>query len=481
MAAIQHQASEVQNAFAYVQSLDQLGTSQHTREYHFSHGIARARRLLAMLGGAPRATTTCALVAGSKGKGSTAAMLSTILAAAGQRVGAFTGPHLHSPLERFAILSARAPRLKGDDRSISLNLMPEATFAALAERVRGAVDAWDRPDLGPPTRFEAYTAMAYRWFEEEAVDVAVMEIGIGGRLDAVNLAEPILSVITNISLEHTEILGSTLPQIAREKAGIMRAGRPAISSEQVPEVRRALCAEAERIGATLTFADDVCRVEQLSIQLAPSAPVSGQWIRFCRRGPPVVDADADGPMLLALHGHYQMQNAATARVAAEELGQLGFALPPGAIRAGLRQVSWPGRFEVLGWDPLVIADGAHTPHSVRQLCASLECYFGGRRIHFIVGILRDKDARGMLAAIDGAAASAVLCDMPIRRAMPAERLSALWNELAPSRAIPTTAASLSEAVAAARGRARGDDVICITGSLHLVAEAEALLNARGPA
>jgi dihydrofolate synthase/folylpolyglutamate synthase len=479
---IERRASKIEDAFSYVQSLDHVDTPRHTREYHFHHGIARARHLLDWLGGAPSTARSCVLVAGSKGKGSTAAMLSSILAAAGHRVGAFTGPHLHSPLERFAILGAGISGLgDGRWRCVPVPMTPP-TFVTLSERVRQAVEAWDRPDLGIPTRFEAFTAMAFRWFEEQAVDIAVMEIGIGGRRDAVNLANPILSVITNISLEHTEILGDTLPQIAREKAGIMRPGRPVVSSEQEPEVRQALRDEADTIGARLAFADDDCQVEQVGIQLAPAGRAGGQWIRF-HRNHCAADAaddqsrsDVSAPMLLSLHGNYQLQNVVTASLAASELTALGYAIDANAIRDGLRYVRWPGRFEVLGWDPMVIADGAHTPHSMRQLCESLDRYFHLRPIHFIVGILRDKDARGMLEAISLAASSVRLCDMPVRRATPADHLLELWNALSSPRVKPATAAGLAEAVSAARAQARSGDVICITGSLHLVAEAEELLN-----
>jgi dihydrofolate synthase/folylpolyglutamate synthase len=184
------------------------------------------------------------------------------------------------------------------------------------------------------------------------------------------------------------------------------------------------------------------------------------------------------PLLLALHGNYQLQNAATVCAAVASLRGLGYHhLDPAAIRDGLRQVWWPGRFEVLGSDPIIIADGAHTPHSMRQLCESLEHYFCGQRLHFVVGILRDKDARGMLEAIDAVAESVTLCDMPLRRATPADQLLGLWNQLPAPRVTPMLAASLPEALPKVRALAGDADVICITGSLHLVAEAEDVLNA----
>lgn len=343
--------------------------------------------------------------------------------------------------------------------------MSEATFIDLAERVRHIVALWDRPDLGMPTRFEAFTAMAYRWFEEQAVDIAVMEIGIGGRLDAVNLADPMLSVITNISLEHTEILGNTLPEIAREKAGIMRANRPVVIARQTDEALATLCAEARRVGARLVLAEDNWRCEFVRHEIQPQR--SGQWFI-------TPNVFGDEALFTPLLGAYQLQNAATALAACAALNQLGLPISPAAIRSGLASVQWRGRFELLAFDPLVIADGAHTPYSIQQLCASLHEYFPGRRIHFIIGILRDKDARSMLEALADLAASVTICDMPVRRATPSEQLLTLWNEMPSPRALhtPTAAASLDEALSCARAHVAPDDVICITGSLHLVAEAE---------
>jgi dihydrofolate synthase/folylpolyglutamate synthase len=451
----------LQSVFDYIQSLDRLDTPHHSRKYHFTQGIARARHLLQRLGGAPTATTRCVLVTGSKGKGSTAAMLSSILAAAGYRVGLFTGPHLHTPLERFSLYPHPSLPLQGESKGGSQ--MPEAAFIDLTERVRHIVETWDRPDLGTPTRFEAFTAMAYRWFEEQIVDVAVMEIGIGGRLDAVNLAEPMLSVITNISLEHTEILGKTLAEIAREKAGIMRAGRPVVIAHQTDEALATLCAEAQRVGARPVLAEDGWRCAFVRHEIRPER--SGQWFTASK-------VFGDEALFTPLLGAYQLQNAATTLVACDVLNQLGLSIPPTAMRSGLASVQWRGRFELLAFDPLVIADGAHTPYSIQKLCASLCNYFPDRRIHFIIGILRDKDARSMLEAVASLATSVTLCDMPARRATPAEQLLSLWNDMSSPHVMPTIAASLDEALARVRAHARAEDVICITGSLHLVAEAQ---------
>ncbi len=459
----------LKSAIDFIQSLDQLDTPQHSSEYHFTQGIARARYLLERLGGAPHATTQCVLVAGSKGKGSTTAMLASILASVGQRVGAFTGPHLHTPLERYSLshLSADAQE---EGAGVRASLMPPRVFVDFVRRIRDIVEAWDRDDLGPPTRFEAFTAMAYRWFEEKAVDIAVMEIGIGGRLDAVNLAEPMLSVITNISLEHTQILGDTLGQIAREKAGIMRAGKPVVIAQQANEAMDALCAEVVRVGALPVLAESEWHCEFVRHEIEPHR--SGQWFVSPER-------HGDTSFFLPLLGAYQLQNAASVLAACDMLNRAGtgVVVDGRAVRAGFAATQWRGRFDLLGFDPIVIADGAHTPYSMEQLCASLRDYFYGQRIHFIVGILRDKDSRGMLEAISDTAASITLCDMAARRATPADQLLATWNELPQSRITikPVLATRLHEALPQVLAHAQPDDVICITGSLHLVAEAEQIV------
>jgi dihydrofolate synthase/folylpolyglutamate synthase len=439
------------SAIDFIQSLDRVDTPRHSLNYHFTQGIARARHLLARLGGAPHATTRCIIVTGSKGKGSTVAMLSSILSCAGHRTGVFTGPHLHTPVERFAI----------SHNGIS-ELMSEDTFIDFAARIAQIVQTWDAPALGLPTRFEAFTAMAYRWFEEQNVDIAVLEIGIGGRLDAVNLAEPMLSLVANISLEHTQMLGDTVGQIAREKAGIMRPRKPAIFAQQPDEALGVLCEEAARIGAIAIHAEDGWHCEPAGFVISPAQ--IGQW--FTCNG-----AQYFTPLL----GAYQLQNAAAALAAVDALRGLGIAIPASAVQAGFAQTHWQGRFELLGFAPVIVADGAHTPYSMAQLCASLQAYFPGRRIHFVIGTLRDKDSHGIVEALAGVATSLVFCDMDARRATPAAHLMELWHDL-PRQEVAKVrhegmVSRLADALLLAQQWAGAGDVICITGSLHLVAEA----------
>ncbi|MDW8350350.1 MAG: Mur ligase family protein [Anaerolineae bacterium] len=466
------------SAVAYIQALDRVDTPQHTYTYAFQHGIARARHLLARLGDAPKATRQCVLVAGSKGKGSTATMLSAMLSAAGYRVGLFTGPHLYSPLERF-ILSHHG-------RSAP---MPEAQFTRYAAQVAQIIETWDRPELGLPTRFEAFTAMAYHWFEAQAVDIAVMEIGIGGRHDAVNLAEPIVSVITNISLEHTQMLGRTLAEIAHAKAGVLRAQGSGVIAPQQDEAKRVILDEAHRLGSAdrLYFAETCCSVTRVGIRIGATAAESGQWLRVQMSAGsdivPVEMSDGHTPLFCPLLGRYQLENAATAITAAHALRVHGYQIGAADLRRGFADLRWPGRFEVLQGDPLIIADGAHTPYSMNQLCGSLQEYFPGRRIHFIIGALRDKDVRGIIQEAASVAASLTFTSMDTRRAVPADQLLAIWQALdsplgqpaahspkssCRASAIPDVGAAIHHAQACADR----DDVICIAGSLSLAALAK---------
>lgn len=450
-------------AAAFLESLDRVGTPQHSQAYHFDRGIARARHLLERLGGAPRATTRCVIVTGSKGKGSTVAMTAAMLAAAGHRVGAFTGPHLRTPTERFVVHG----RANGDPPSVSP--MSPAQFAANADAVRAVVSGWDRDDLGPPTRFEAYTAMAYRWFEEQAVDVALMEVGIGGRLDAVNLAQPMVSVFTNISLEHTRMLGNSVAEIAREKSGIMRRGGHAVFARQADEAARELERCGRAAGSSFEFAADRWRCATAGHAISPGR--SGQWVRV--EGDGWAGLSGDGaPLFVPLLGLFQLHNAEAALATVDALRRRGCAGTAQDVRAGLARAHWHGRFDVLGLAPVFIADGAHTPYSMEQLTLSLREYFPGRRIHFVLGVLRDKDANGIVAAALRAATSITFTRPAHRRATPPDQLLRLALATGAAQGVELHAAdTVPDAVRAALTAAGVEDVVCATGSLHVVAEA----------
>ena len=358
-----------------------------------------------------------ALVAGTKGKGSTCAMLASILGAAGVRCGLYTKPHLQAYRERIRV----------DGRAISA-----CDFGVAAERLRSLLGGLPAA-AGEPTTFEVTTAMALDVFYRARCDVAVVEVGLGGRLDATNATDPWLSVITPISYDHTDVLGRTLGAIAAEKAGILRPGRRALLAVQRPAAARVLSRACRQVGAV------------------------------CETVPPL-PPESDLP----LAGVHQRQNAALAVAAARGLIHASDA----AISRGLERVRWPGRFEVVPGQPPLVLDGAHNGASADALARTLREYAAGRRIGLVVGINRDKDARAvlrpLLALTDRVWATQTADN---RRALAAGELAQLCRRLgARAQAQPELAAALDRA----RGETR-DGVLCVTGSLMLVGQARDVL------
>ena len=392
--------------------------------------LGRTRALLD-IAGAPDRRLRVVLVAGTKGKGSTCAMLASILGAAGKRCGLYTKPHLQSYRERVRIDGAAIAPCAFDDA---------------VGRLRSDVATLMRahPEAGEPTTFEVTTALAVAEFARHGCEMAVVEVGLGGRLDATNALEPFVSVITSISYDHTAILGRTLGAIAGEKAGILRPGRPALLAQQRPAAMLALRRSCREVGA--------------DCQVVPAvAP----------------------PRELALAGLHQQQNAALAVAAARVMA----AVDDDAVDRGLARLRWPGRFEVLDGDPPVILDGAHNGASAEALAATLVAYAAGRPISLVVGINRDKDARAVLRPLLPIAQqvwATQATDNP--RALDAAQL----GHLALARRFAATVLvrvepDLESALDAARAMAARDGgVVCVTGSLLLVGQARATLGLAVP-
>jgi dihydrofolate synthase/folylpolyglutamate synthase len=361
-----------------------------------------------------------ALVAGTKGKGSTCAMLASILGAAGARCGLYTKPHLQAYRERIRI----------DGRAIS-----SREFCEAVERTRRLVRELPQA-AGEPTTFEVTTALALDFFARQRCEFAVVEVGLGGRLDATNATDPFLSVITSISYDHTAILGRTLDAIASEKAGILRPGRPALLAEQRPAALHALKRACRHVGA-------VCEVV-----------------------PPLARE-------LPLMGAHQRQNAALAVASARVLGEVDETI----ISRGLERLHWPGRFEVLNRNPTVVLDGAHNGASAVVLAETLRAYAAGRAIGLVVGINRDKDARAVLRpllAIADRVWATRAADNP--RALDAGELVRLCRRLGASvEAQPDPETALSRAVETLRG-----GIVCVTGSLMLVGQVRDRLGLPAP-
>ncbi len=332
--------------------------------------LVRTRRLLARLGHPERGLTTV-LVAGTKGKGSTAAMLAAMEAAAGRRVGLYTKPHLVDYRERVQVDGAP---------------IAEEELARLVADLRPAVEAGASDPEGVPTYFEASVALALLCFHRKGVELAVLEVGVGGRLDATNVCDPRLSVITPISYDHTDVLGRTLAAIAGEKAGIVRPGRPVVVAPQPQEAEDALREACAQAGAALVRVADRARWETRAMSAC------GQVVRL--RG-----ARDYGALRLPLVGRHQALNAAAALVAAEELAAAGFPLPPEAVRRGLEGLRWPARVEVVRERPVGVVDVAHNVAAMCALRDALLEVWPGRRLILVFGMVASHDHEGPSAVI----------------------------------------------------------------------------------
>ena len=316
----------------------------------------------------PHLATPTIHIAGTKGKGSTAAMCASVLTSQGYRTGLFSSPHLHTFRERI--------RLDG-------NPVTEEEFAALLEHVWPHMESvTDAEEYGEVTLFETLTAMAFCHFSDRA-DFQVLEVGLGGRLDTTNLSRPQVCAITSLSLDHTSILGNTIQQIAAEKAGIIKDGVPLVTAPQVPEAMDVITSVCRDMGAPLVkVGKDVKFTRRESGQKGQSFEVRGRLTNYELRTP--------------LIGDYQVENAAVAVAALEILQDKGFAISRQALEKGFRDISWPCRLEVLSQDPLIVCDGAHNPYSLAKLRETLSEYLQFRRVVPIVGVSQDKKMEGMI-------------------------------------------------------------------------------------
>jgi dihydrofolate synthase/folylpolyglutamate synthase len=418
--------------------------------------LDRMRALLARLG-SPHQRLRVVHVAGSKGKGSTAAMLAAILTRAGYRTGLFTSPHLVTHEERFQI----------DGRPA----LP-AELAQLLTEVREAVEQAPRPLAGgPPTFFEIATAVGFLHFVRRRADAAVLEVGLGGRLDSTNVCRPAVSVITSISHDHTALLGDRLASIAREKAGIIKPHRPVVSGATVPEacevieaVARGHRAPLTRLGADFHFRYHPGRVSQAELRLPRVEVVTAR-----RRWP---------AMEVNLLGEHQGANAAVAVATVEELRARGWTIPDGAVRAGLGEVDWPARLEVVARRPLTVLDCAHNVASAVALVDTLLASFPPGRRWLVFAASGDKDIPGMFRALAPHFAGAFLTRYTSPRAIAPEQLAASWADAGGTGAqvVPVPA----EALRAAQGAAGPEELICVTGSVFLAGELRPLLVGRSP-
>ncbi|MCL5959165.1 MAG: bifunctional folylpolyglutamate synthase/dihydrofolate synthase [Chloroflexi bacterium] len=413
------------------------------------------RRLLLQLDDPHRKLRTV-LVAGTKGKGSTSAMLSSILSAAGFRTGLYSQPHLHTFRERM--------RVNG-------KMISEEALERVVEEVAKAVEALESA-AGVPTPFTTYeiaTASAFLFFAREETDIVVLEVGLGGRLDATNVVEPLASVITPVSLDHTKVLGNTVEKIAREKAGIVKPGGVVLTAPQVPEalaVIERVCQERQAI--LFEVGQDV-RIDSVR----PGDPANGLLTQQVKLS---FDPDFPAPssglpaqrFTIPLLGYHQATNLATAIGAFQVLRSQGLEISDEAVQKGLRRVQWPARLEILAKQPWVIADGAHNADSAARLLAALQENFRYGRLILILGTSLDKDIAGIVRELVPAAALTILTHSHHPRAAVLENLAVEVGRYGASFRLSESA---EEALALARESALESDLICVTGSLFLAAEA----------
>jgi len=415
-------------------------------------GTATVASLLARLGD-PQNSYPSVLVAGTNGKGSTCALLASILREAGLKVGLYTSPHLVRFEERIVV----------DGTEIT-----PAEVAGLAGIVREQAEqmAARGGEKEQPSFFETTTAMAFRYFEQRAVDLAVLEVGMGGRLDATSVVDAITCLFTPIGLDHQQHLGSTIEEIATEKAGILRSASRAITAPQTPEVMRVLQRCAAIRGATLFEAEQMWR------------PVEGPGGTLSLVSEMDSSKRIEG-LALSLAGRHQWTNATLAVAAATRLPGFHEKVTEDAIRRGLTGTRWPGRCERVSEHPTLLLDGAHNPDAAQTLRNFLlENYTSkGKRVVMVFGAMQDKDLAGIMQPLFSCASSVIITRAETPRAADPVFLEGVARRY---HAKVLRAPSLSAALSAARQEAGEEGVICVTGSLYLVGDVKCLLGGQEP-
>jgi dihydrofolate synthase/folylpolyglutamate synthase len=393
--------------------------------------------------GRPDRAYPTAHIAGTNGKGSTAAFLESILRRAGFRAGLNSSPHLEKINERI--------RINGEE-------IGDESFAAIFTRLQALIEELLAAHKlrAHPTYFECVTAMAFEAFARERVEFGVFEVGLGGRLDATNILSPAVTVITRIDFDHENFLGHSLKEIAAEKAGILKPQVPVIVAEQRPEAREVILAGAGQLGGPVIETTQAFRIVDESSQNG-----------FFRARVTELASGDSFELTPSLPGRFQLQNAVNALAAARQLAARGFRISAHDITAGIANTVWPGRLEKLQSSPDVYLDGAHNPGAARELAQFLEQNFAGRKIWLIYGALRDKAVDEIAGQLFPRAAEVIFTEPRTSRAISASRLAEIASHHASSF---TVISSAEQALDQALAEAAPTDAIFITGSLYLVGQ-----------
>jgi len=428
------QAEEYLDSFVNYEQIPGISYAQP------GYSLRHVEELLNRMGD-PQLAARTIHIAGTKGKGSVAAMIAQVLSDSGYKTGLYTSPHLHTLRERI---------------SIDGSLISEAEFAAAMAEVKPFIESM-RQDTAfrQPTYFEVLTALAFAYFQKKRVDFQVLEVGLGGRLDATNVARPVICIITPISLDHTQILGNSLEEIAREKAGIIKSGCWVVLSPQPEEAASVItdiCREREakvvQVGKDITWHKIGGDLHHQSLA------IEGRTSKY--------------QVSIPLLGDFQLENAVVAVAALEILASAGFAISAADIAQGLARVKWPGRFQILQQHPTVLVDGAHNVASMKRLVSNIKSYFSYKRIFLVFGTSCDKDIPGIINELVALSPQVIVTQTPHSRAAP---LSTLAAEFGKRGIEPEIRETVAEAISRVLYLADKTDIICVIGSLFVVGEA----------
>jgi|LDZT01.1.fsa_nt_gi dihydrofolate synthase/folylpolyglutamate synthase len=420
-------------------------------KYGIKLGLKNITYLLALFDN-PHLKVKTIHVAGTNGKGSTSAILYSILQAAHYKVGLYTSPHLVHFQERM--------RINGE-------FITKEEVCSLLERVKPAIyKVANTEGYQHPTFFEVITTMAFLYFYEHNVDFSIIEVGLGGRLDATNVCEPLISVITHLDFDHMDRLGNTLPEIAQEKGAIIKQNIAVVSAKQFPEAEVVIKSIAREKGAPLYTYGENFKTNLLRSELkGNSFHYSGIYNQL-------------NNLYLPLAGEYQVENASLAIAMAELINHRGFMISEDNIINGVKNSQWPGRFEIVREKPMIILDGAHNPNGASQFIFNLKKLIPDKKIIAILGVFQDKDYPAIVKIIVPQVNQLILTMASNPRATPTEILAKEASQYISKEKIIETN-TVSEAIREALRIAQKEEVICITGSLYTVGEAKAYFLKKG--
>ncbi len=431
--------TKYQQALDYIYSFVDYEKEPRPRDA-VNYDLRRMDELLARLGN-PHFKAKTVHIAGTKGKGSVSAMVASVLTASGYATGLYTSPHLHTFNERIMI----------DGK-----LIADEEIVSLMEKIRPEVEAVNkRAAYGTLTTFEVITVLGFAYFQLKGVDFKVIEVGLGGRLDATNVIRPEVCIITSISYDHMEVLGNTLTEIATEKAGIIKPDSIVVTSPQVEEAARVF--------------EQTCRSQKAKL-IRVGSDVTWQSLAFdsYKQSLRVKGRLGSYDLTIPLLGQHQLDNAATAVGALEVLIEKGYHISVDSITKGMAQVNWPGRLQVLSRRPLLVVDGAHNADSAEKLRCALEQYFDFDRAILVIGTSSDKDIAGIVSALAPLFNRVIITRSTHPRAMATAPLAAEFKR----HGIEAQATGdISVALPLALSMAGEKELICVTGSLFVVAGA----------